>query len=44
MVSEVTLCDRSARPGTEARDGLHKGQAGQQCHLEWFEVESEQCG
>ena len=44
MVSEVTLCDRSASPGTEARDGLHKGQAGQQCHLEWFEVESEQYG
>ncbi|KAG5194355.1 hypothetical protein JEQ12_013152 [Ovis aries] len=32
MVSEVTLCDRSARPGTEARDGLHKGQAGGPIH------------
>ncbi|MXQ84274.1 hypothetical protein E5288_WYG014143 [Bos mutus] len=27
MVSEVTLCDRSASPGTEAQDGLHKGRA-----------------
>ena len=44
VVSVVTLCDRSASPGTEAQDGLHKGRAGQQCHLQWFEVGSEKCG